>query len=166
LGFWFTFTRPNQVDLDAGRATAVWRDEVAPHLDSFVSKPAFERLCRAWLRANLGIHPGLPRRGEVGAWWGPSTRVTAAGPRTEQREAEIVVRSGQAVTLVGEAKWSDRPLGTDALAQLRTTVPAIPDTSAKTTLALFARDRFTDEVRAVAAAEGILLLTADDMIGA
>lgn len=163
LRFWFTFVRPNLVDLEAGRAEAIWKQEVAPRLDAFISKPAFERACREWLRTNLGQHSQLPARGEVGAWWGPSTEMTASGLRTIQREAEVVVRTGSDVVLVGEAKWAEAEVGAGALSQLRTTVAAMPATSADTRLVLFARQGFSKHLRDVAATQGIVLVTAADM---
>lgn len=164
LAFWFAFIQPNLVDLEAGRIGQVWTDDVAPRLDHFVSTPGFERLCRAHVRSVMGSDPRFPRRGEVGAWWGSLTLSTPHGRRTEQREADVVVRSGQAVSLVGEAKWSERSMGTEALHQLRATASAIPGTSARTRLALFARASFTNELRVIAEREQILLITVDEML--
>lgn len=164
LAFWFAFVQPNLIDLEAGRIRQVWTDDVAPRLDQFVSKPGFERLCRAYVRSAIGSDPRFPRRGEVGAWWGSLTLSTSHGRRTEQREADVVVRSGQAITLVGEAKWSERSVGTEALHQLRATAAAIPGTSARTKLALFARTSFTSELRLSAEQEQILLITANEML--
>jgi AAA+ ATPase superfamily predicted ATPase len=166
LRFWFTFIRPNQVELEAGRADAIWRTKVAPELDHFVSKPAFEMLCRAWVRTHLGFHPSLPAGGEVGGWWGASVEVTPEGRRSVQREADIAVRdpSGR-IDLVGEAKWTSGPVDNDALTQLRAAARAIPGVTDETRLVLFGRGSFTDRVHAAADAEGILLLGADDLLG-
>jgi AAA+ ATPase superfamily predicted ATPase len=164
LAFWFSFIRPNQIELEAGRHRQIWTDEVAPRLDSFVSRPAFERLCREYVRGRIGMDHRFPKRGEVGAWWGPATRRTPSGPRTVEHEAEVVVRHGTTVTLVGEANWSAAAVGTDALSQLRATASAIPGTTPRTTLALFARESFTPELRRLAEHEPLVLATAGDMV--
>jgi len=114
----------------------------------------------------IGVDDRFPRRGDVSAWWGPAKIQTPEGLRAEQREAEIVVRSGRSVLLVGEAKWSDGEVDLDALSQLRTTAPVIPGVSTTTTLALFARESFSDRLRAAAEAESIILVTAAEMLAA
>jgi hypothetical protein len=165
LAFWFEFIRPNQIDLDAGRTDAIFAEDVKPRLDYFVSKPAFERMCHEYVRSAIGHDPRLPTRGDVGAWWGPTTvRDASNKPRTEQREADVVVGIDKVVSLVGEAKWSDALVDLDALGQLRTATAAVPGTSDSTRLALFAREGFTDRLRTVAEQEGIMLITASEML--
>jgi hypothetical protein len=163
LAFWFHFVRPSIIDIEAGRGDRVWLEDVAPALDAFVSKPAFERLCREYVRSALGRDPRFPSRGDVGSWWGPATVRTASGPRTEQREADVVV-GGKWVSLVGEVKWSRADIGLEDLAQLRAATAAVPGTSVSTTLALFGRGGFTRQLRDVAHAEGILLISAEEML--
>lgn len=163
LAFWFAFIRPNLVELDAGRSDAIWKAVIGPRLDDFVSKPAFERICRDYVRNAIGNDPRLPARGEVGEWWGPITVRTGGRPTTEQRQADVVVGSGKSVALVGECKWSDL-VGLPDLRQLREAARAVPGTSESTTLALFGRKAFSDALRAVADQEGILLVTAADLL--
>lgn len=165
LAFWFAFVRPNLTELEAGRGDAIWRDEIKPALDRFVSKPAFERLCRDYVRSAIGRDATLPAHGDVGEWWGPYTARNPEGRMvTEQRQADIVVGTAKRVSLVGECKWSDALVDADALRQLRIAAAAVPGTHASTRLALFARNGFTDRVRAVAEQEGIRLFTASDML--
>jgi AAA+ ATPase superfamily predicted ATPase len=164
LAFWFAFIRPNLVDLEAGRGREVWNEDIAPRLDEFVSQPAFERLCREFVRSRIGRDARFPKRGDVGAWWGPATFTTPQGIRTGQREAEIVVASGRSISLIGEAKWSDGPVDLEALAQLRATASVVPGVSSSTLLAVFARESFTDRLRGVAARESVILVTAAEML--
>ena len=162
LAFWHRFIRPNAVDLEAGRVDQVWRDEVRPRLDEFVSKPAFERACRSFVRAQMGRVAGLPERGAVGAWWGTTPIVVGGARRLERLEADVVAGSTKRIALVGEVKWSDR-VDRHALGQLRRVAAAMPGTDASTRLALFSRGGFDDRLRAIAAAEDMLLFDVDDL---
>lgn len=164
LRFWFRFVRANITDLEARRVDAVYADKVAPSLDHFVSKPAFESVVRAYTAGAIGVDPDFPARGEVGAWWGqipderkPGTRETRSG------EIELVVYDGKKLVLAGEAKWHDGLVDTDALAQLLGTVVHAPGYGTHTRLALFARDGFTPQLEERAARDGILLRTAADL---
>lgn len=146
-------------------ADTVWKEEIEPSLDRFISRPAFERVCREYVRGAIGRDPRLPERGDVGEWWGPSTARDANGKLvTEQRQADVVVGTSKRVVLVGECKWSASLVDTDALGQLRIAVAAVPGTSSATRMALFARTGFTDRVRTIADQEGIVLFTAADLL--
>ena len=162
LAFWHAFIRPNAVDLEAGRVDEVWRTIVRPRLDEFVSKPAFERACRRFVRTQMGRIPGVPASGAVGAWWGAESRVVSGERRRERFEADVVAGSAKRVALVAEAKWSDR-VDSHALGQLRRVVERIPGTDGDTRLALFSRHVFDDRLRTTAAAEDILLFEVDDL---
>lgn len=162
LAFWHAFIRPNAVDLEAGRIDEVWRTSIQPRLDAFVSKPAFERACRSFVRDRIGRTAGLPTSGSVGAWWTTETRVIDGARRSVLHEADVVAGSAGHVELVGEAKWSDR-VDSHALGQLRRVAATIHGTDDDTRLALFARHGFEDRLRATADAEGILLFDIHDL---
>ncbi len=162
LGFWHAFIRPNAVELEAGRVDEIWKTIVKPRLDAFVSKPAFERACREFVRERIGRMDGLPSSGAVGAWWTVETRVVDGERQPMRFEADVVAGSAKRVGLVGEVKWSD-DLDNHALRQLRRVVAKIPGTSDDTRLALFSRRGFDDRVRNTAEAEGILLFDTDDL---
>jgi len=164
LRFWFRFVRPNLTDLEARRSRETFRHRVAPALDHFVSKPAFESACREHAAASLGQDPEFPASGDVGAWWGqvpderhPGTR------RTREAEIEIVAYDGKRLVLAGEAKWHAGEVDSDALGQLEGTVRFVPGFGPDTKLVVYARDGFTDKLRSRAAAGGVLLRTVADM---
>jgi len=162
LAFWHAFIRSNAVDLEAGRTDDVWKASVRPWLDEFVSKPAFERACRAFVRERMGRDPKLPDSGAVGAWWGTESRIVNGERQSVRYEADIVAGSAKHVAFAGEAKWSDG-LDSHALGQLRRVVENMPGTSDDTQLALFSRDGFDDRLRAIAEAEGVLLFDVEDL---
>lgn len=164
LRFWFRFVRSNLTDLEARRTSEVFRHRVRPTLDHFVSLPAFEDACREHVRASLGRDPEYPVQGDAGAWWGPVPDERHPGTRrTRQGEIEIVAYEGKRLVLAGEAKWNDGEVDTDALAQLEGTVRFVPGYGSHTKLVIYARDGFTQQLKARASASGIVLRTVDDL---
>jgi uncharacterized protein len=149
--FWFRFVRPFQDELEAGMsARALWEAEVEPGLPDHMA-PAFEHLCRHWVRANLA---GTASR--VGTWWGPALhRLRRDGERTTEEVDIVGTRRGR-VTLLGECKWTAKPLSVRILQQLDDSkIPALVQSGAKLdaggpTTVLFSRSGFTAGLEQVA----------------
>ncbi len=165
LRAWFEFVRANRTDLEARRAGEVFRARVRDRLDQFVSKPAFEDAVREHARRSVGSDPEFPARAMIGAWWGPIPDERHPGTRrTREGEIELVGYDGKLLILAGEAKWSTKPEDGTALAQLRRTVSSVPGYDpARTKLILYTREGFTDEFRARARAEGVILRSVVDL---
>ncbi|HEX6668996.1 MAG TPA: DUF234 domain-containing protein, partial [Gemmatimonadales bacterium] len=140
LRFWFRFVLPNRAQLEhGGSVERVYREAIAPALDHFVSKPAFEDICRAWVldRVNAGDWSGVDR---VGAWWGPMLDPTPDQPRRQiEGEVEVVAVAGKRVVVAGEAKWTREPIGFGVLNRLRQVARHIPGADAETELVLLGR---------------------------
>jgi hypothetical protein len=123
LRFYFRFVDPYRSLLrtHAG-AERHLRQTVLPQLEHYVSKPAFEEVCRAHML-------GAERAVAVGAWWGPVP--TGEGRRTEQREIDAVAIDHRArVLAVGSCKWTGAPIGIveeSLLTRLQTHVPGCDD---------------------------------------
>jgi AAA+ ATPase superfamily predicted ATPase len=156
--FWFRFVFPYQEDLESGlRAEDLFDGEVAPVLNEHIA-PEFEAWCRSWARANLG-----DRARTVGAWWGPALDTLRRSKERTSEEIDIVgVGRGQ-VTVVGEAKWQNKPLDFSVLKDLREyKMPALRQAgfklAAHVTTLLMARSGYTEEVRRAAAEDARLLL--------
>jgi hypothetical protein len=165
LRAWFEFVRANRTDLEARRADQVFRDRVRGRLDQFVSKPAFEDAVRDHARHSVGTDPEFPARAMIGAWWGPVPDDRYPGTRrTREGEIELVGYDGKLLVLAGEAKWANGPENGAALVQLRQTVVHVPGYDpARTRLVLYTREGFTDEFRARARAEYVILRTVVDL---
>jgi AAA+ ATPase superfamily predicted ATPase len=163
LRFWFRFVLPHQRQLEHGAsADRVYHEMVAPVLDHFVSKPTFEEICRAWVTF-AGDTATLHRIGEVGAWWGPIPDPLPANPRHQSEgELEVVAAQGRSLVLAGEAKWSRQPVGLGVLNHLREVVAHVLGADKDTQLMLFGRT-FDPNLQIVAAAEGVKLITPDDL---
>lgn len=120
LNFHFRFVDPYRSLLRTeDGAERHLRDTVMPQLDHFVSKPAFEDICRSHMHR-------VERAGAVGAWWGPVP--TGEGRRTEQREIDAVALDAHGnVSAIGSCKWTDTAVGIGEealLARLRAHIPS------------------------------------------
>ena len=71
----------------------------------------------------------------------------------------------QKTALLGEARWTSRPLGQQALEALRAKAPAVlPSPDWHVHYALFSRSGFTRQLTAQADAEGVLLVGLGDIV--
>lgn len=157
LRFWFRFVAPYGSLLAIGQTEAV-RTRLERDLAGFVA-PVFEQLSREWIvRAGAsGASGALPLSlRAVGRWW--------------TRQAEIdVVALGEEGVLLGECKWSTRPVGLDVLTALRARAEIFRSETgmephATLWFALFSKSGFTPDLVAEAAAQRVLLVTADDLV--
>lgn len=117
LRFYFRFVHPYESRLKSNaEAEQHLQETVLPMLDHFVSKPAFEEVCREYARSE-------EQAASVGSWWG-SVR---EGRKTTMRELDVVAVDGEgAGTAVGSCKWKTTPVGMDEenlLTRLETEVP-------------------------------------------
>ncbi|HEY7961872.1 MAG TPA: ATP-binding protein [Solirubrobacteraceae bacterium] len=146
LNFHFRFVDPYR-SLLRTRAGAEQhlRDTVLPQLDHFVSKPAYEDICRRHLQ-----HAEQAR--SVGAWWGPVP--TGEAQRTEQREVDAVAvdDSGRALAL-GSCKWTNAPVGVSEESLLMRLQAHIPRAEGATRHYFFARSGFERGLRRLADAD-------------
>lgn len=97
---------PFQADLEAGLAPEdLFESEIAPELAGHVA-PVFEDLCREYVRAHMGATAT-----RVGRWWGNAlNRLRQSGERSTE-EIDVVGTARKRVTLVGEVKWTSKPIG-------------------------------------------------------
>jgi hypothetical protein len=146
LRFWFRFVFPFQADLEAGVApSTVLTSEIVPELGEHLA-PAFEEIVRDWVR-----HHGIAGATQVGSWWGPALdRFRASKERTNE-EIDLVGMARRRVVLIGEARWSDRPMDVGILGQIeRYKLPALrvaASVIAMPTTVLASRAGFTPALR-------------------
>jgi AAA+ ATPase superfamily predicted ATPase len=150
--FWFRFVYPYESALARGDVASVLAREIEPHLDEFVSV-VFEEVARQhiWRLAIAQQLPFAPRR--VGEWW------------DKDHEIEVVA-VGEDHLLVGECKWSSRPVGVSILNELNQASAALVAQGQRGRLhyALFSRAGFTEELKQLAHKEGVLLYEAADLV--
>ncbi len=163
MRFWFRFVFPFQDELKTGLAPrALYDGEIADALADHVS-PTFERLCREWAR-----HSGAATR--VGSWWGNALNELRRDGARETEEIDVVGLTRAAVTLVGECKWTRRPMGIDVLADLETLkIPALRQAGVRVArdvqIVLFSKAGFTDALKEAAdAREDVRLIDAERLV--
>jgi uncharacterized protein len=146
LQFWFRFVFPHQADIEGGLpAGRLFEIEVVPAVAEHVSHH-FEEWTRSHVRSQSDAT-------NVGAWWGPALHaLRRSGERTSE-EIDIVGRTRGQVTVVGEAKWTNKPMAVSVLADLlRYKIPALEQSgqtiSANRTIWLFSRSGYDERLQA------------------
>lgn len=159
LNFHFRFVEPYRSRLrtreDARRHLET---TVAPQLDHFVSKPAWERICQQHMLRAEGAKA-------VGGWWG--------SVRTGRRQSEELEVDGAAidadgrVTALASCKWTASPLGYGEEAFLSRMEQLVFDGHPVERHYFYSRAHFDDELVALARdePERIRLVTAADLFG-
>jgi hypothetical protein len=158
LNFHFRFVDPYR-SLLRTRAGAEQhrRQTVLPQLDHFVSKPAFEDICRSYMQE-------AEQARVVGGWWGQVA--TGQGRRTEQREVDAVaLDEASKVVAIGSCKWTAAPVGLHEEALLTRLQAHIPGAEGTVRHYFFSRSGFEDALRrmADAAPERYRLVTPEDL---
>jgi AAA+ ATPase superfamily predicted ATPase len=152
LRFWFRFVHPNRSLLARGELPRV-QAQIMDQMDQFTG-PVFEAICRehVWRLAQSGRLGFEPRA--VGSWW------------DRQDEVDVVAVGDDAV-LVGECKWTVRPVGTNIHDDLVARAEHIRSLLGVTHVryALFARAGFTAEMAQQAEAENIILVDLAELTG-
>lgn len=107
LRFWFRYIHPYQNALDLGMADGILAQRVQPTFDQFVSY-AFEEAARAYIirQARNGQLSILPER--VGSWWDQNSEIDV-----------VAVSDSDRMLLLGECKWSQKPICIDVLDDLK-----------------------------------------------
>jgi AAA+ ATPase superfamily predicted ATPase len=153
LKFYFRFVAPYREDLEQGFLDRAWQS-IDQQLHSFVGTTAFEHLCRQWVRqrGREGHLPFIPD--QVGSYWDRRVQVDVVG-----------VNWGQHTVLLGEARWTSRPLGVQALDEVRAKTEAVlPEPNWYVHYALFSRSGFTRSLQHRAAREGVFLIQLADIV--
>jgi AAA+ ATPase superfamily predicted ATPase len=148
LRFYFRFLAPRQEWIEQGRWERLWQS-IEGQLEAFVGLTAFEELCRGWVIAqgDAGRLPFVPER--VGAYWDRHTQVDVGAISWSER-----------ALLLGEARWTARPMGVQALEALQAKMPAIrPSGDWAVQYVLFSRSGFSAPLQARAEREGVQLVS-------
>lgn len=154
ISFWCRFILPYQSLLEAGQADTVWREFIQPVLNTHLGG-VFEEVCAQYvLHRWHDRHGGTPLR--VGRWWGPHTEIDLlAVLRVDEHQ----------VSLLGECKWWQAPVGLNVLQDLQAKAQALPASYRETVhYALFSVSGFTEDLRAYAAQHDVTLIDAEMLL--
>lgn len=166
--FWFRFVRPFAFELEAGlKPSDLWTAEIAPAFPEHIA-PAFEVLCRRWVRENLGSEAS-----RVGSWWGPALHELRAKHERETEEIDVVGMHRGRISVVGECKWTAKAISVSLLGDIeKYKLPALEQSGAKVKkggplIVLFSRSGFTDGLKRIAVErDSLRLVEIEDLIPA
>lgn len=147
--FWFRYVANNRSRLESGRVDQV-RDEILVDLDNIMGW-SFEQCCRRWLEA-YAVEDSIGAPQQIGSWWS----------RNGQIEVDVVGVRKHRYVLVGSCKWR-RIAGSDVLDDLYAKQAQLGSRAARARRVLFAREGFSPDLRARAAEDDVLLVTAADL---
>ena len=163
LRFWFRFVFPHQADLESGLSgQQLFNDEIAPFVNDHVSKQ-FELWCCEYIRRQ-----GLATT--VGSWWGNALNTERRTGNRSSEEIDVVGIKRGKVVVVGEAKWTNKPMSMEVLSDLTNyKIPALEQAgfslSTYRTIVLFARSGFDEALKQSALQDPrIQLLNAADIL--
>ncbi len=128
--FWFRFIYGQETRYEVYDKNP-YRDLIEPKLPHFVS-PVFEELCS---EATLKLHSDLTFMKKPGRWW------------RKGREIDIVGITDSNKLLVGEAKFTSKPLGYKTLAKLEEDAKHITQKENSFRYVLFSRSGFKKSVK-------------------
>ena len=154
LRFWFRYVHPYRGSLGLGLADAVLEKRVRPTFAQFVGY-AFEKAAQEYVAglATQGLLPFLPDR--IGSWW------------DRQAEIDVVaISDSEGAVMVGECKWSNRPVGTNILDDLKRKAQVL-DAGGKwpqVSYMLWSKSGFTPALRKLAGAAGIRLVEVPELV--
>ena len=153
LRFWFRFVHPFKDRLELGWLDALVAEELVPHFNGFVAA-AFEESALRYI-ARLGQRGNLPLSlSRLGRWWSPQGELDVVGWNERTREL-----------LVGECKWTERPVGLNILNELMRKASLLPGGPwQRVVYALFAKRGFTPALQERASQKDVLLVTPDMLL--
>ncbi len=148
LAFWFRVLYSDLAQISGGQGRAVLerrREEWQKHLGW-----VFEEAAR-WHATRLVASGVFPPDLVVGRWWATSG---------EPCEVDVLGLRGSRTALVGEAKWSARPLGSPVLRGLQAKIDRLPKPGPEVTLAMWGRNGIDGRLRD----QGVLGYSLEDVV--
>ena len=168
LDFWYRFVDPARSLVAQDLGDQVWERTIAPNLNAYVSRPAFERTCRdyLWRARRANTLPSAFNFAEVGTWWG-----------ARDKEIDVVATGdNDRVTLIGSCKWTNAPMDVAEYSTLLSDARAVsgelkiePDSIGLAEgpyIALFSRSGFSPRLTELVASQNsdrVMLVTLNDM---
>ena len=152
--FWYRFVPQNTSAISAGRMLKIYDQSVKKYIPEYMGL-VFEQMCRDYL---LRYDENLPiMLSEVGQWWGTDPKA--------RKEVQIDI-VGTPVEgdeyIIGSCKYKNEQIGIDELELLKH-YASVFDKGSKYHYYIFSKGGFTKGLEEKAKAEGVTLLTLDDI---
>jgi AAA+ ATPase superfamily predicted ATPase len=154
LRFWFRYVQPYRGSLVIGMVGAILNQRIIPTFDQYVGL-SFEEAAREYVArlARRGDLPFLPE--SIGGWW------------DRENEIDLIAASySERSLLLGECKWSEKPVGTNILDSLKKKSQDLSVTGDWRSLyyVLFSKSGFTPTLEKIAKDEGVRLVKPGEMV--
>ena len=152
LRFYFAHIRPALPLLEQNRTGRVM-EEIQSKFPAYVAKSGFEEICRREIavRGDRGELPFVPHY--VGRIWNKKAEIDIAAIDNKSHSV-----------LLGECKWTERPVGEEVLIELSAKTKHLPNLHTyKIHFALFSKSGFTAALNKKAAKDGVLLFSLGDI---
>ena len=155
LLFWYRFVAPGRSELESRDAHEVFDRRIGPHMNEYMGSLVFEGICHQWLRSHgpeqLGT--GVIRSGR---YWS----------RDGSLEIDCLAELEDGRYLIGECKWSSRPVGRDVFYELREKAVRLPSPKYRVNprFTMFSLAGFDPEMHQRAEQEDVLLVSGEDML--
>ena len=154
LRFWFRYVQPHMGSLELGLASAILAQRVRPTFNIYMGQ-GFEEAARAHVArlARSGDLPFLPER--IGSWWDRSAEIDVAAVSNTER-----------LIILGECKWSSRPVGVNIWKDLRVKAKdsSLVERFEHVHYVLFSKKGFTSAMRVEANEHDIRLVEPQEMV--
>lgn len=152
--FWYRFVPQNTSAISAGRMPKIYDQSVKKYIPEYMGL-VFEQMCRDYL---LRYDENLPiMLSEVGQWWGTDPKA--------RKEVQIDI-VGTPVEgdeyIIGSCKYKNEQIGIDELELLKH-YASVFGKGSKYHYYIFSKSGFTKGLEEKAKAEGVTLLTLDDI---
>ncbi|MGH2354658.1 MAG: ATP-binding protein [Chloroflexota bacterium] len=158
LAFWFRFVQPAEAALEQGALSWVLQQRILPELHRFVSRAQgpWEGACQDFLwRAFVAGQLGDIGFDRLGPWW-------EGRGASDSMEIDIVGLDGVHMALAASCKWRNEYAKIGDLDDLKRAAARIGATD-RTHYVLFSRSGFDPSLVTRAQAEGVRLITPEDM---
>lgn len=167
--FWYSFVFTNLSDLESGDAVGVYEYNIEPQLNDFAS-PAFEEVCREYIRKK-NRRGGLPFRiAKLGRWWGKINMTVSSEDGKNKLSAvdsEIgIVAADSKVKyyILGECKFRNAVIDTAEFTKLKEK-SAFITSDAKIRYMLFSKSGFAEKLHIQEQEDADLsLITLEDIV--
>ncbi|WP_276840200.1 ATP-binding protein, partial [Anaerovibrio lipolyticus] len=157
--FWYSFVYSSYSELESGDIDGVWKYQVEPQLNQFISY-VYEKVCIEYLRQKNQVGELPFHFTKIGRWWDKVTHIIDGKKCTVAEEIDIVATDRlEKNFILGECKFRHEPADVDVLRLLQNKFPTRKYRGTYHYV-IFSFYGFTNRLKKVAAKEDVILVEA------